>query len=178
MIRAFSLALGLSLLLPSTRAEAQVSSEPNVDFPGVVDVGWRTIVDPMGRQTRQPYFYLASPDDIRRAQQVLTVDRDYLRAETAADVATADRILNPTFIGLDEEGHAASKSDTLARLRRVASDAVDMNRATLRFSDKIAVISGEQTRGAMREAVLFARVYLETKPGVWELVSSTRFRTR
>ena len=171
-------AIGIALLLPSSRLGAQtVSNEPIVNVAGVVDVGWRTIIDPLGRESRQPYFYRASPDDIRRAQQVLTVDREYLRAHELADVGSADRILAAAFIGLDEDGRPANKRDTLSGLRASASDRSEMRRATVRLSDNIAVISGEQNISAAGKPLLFARVYLETRPGSWQLVSSTRFRT-
>lgn len=177
MVRS-SLAIGLALLFSSYRVDAQkVADEPIVNVAGVVDVGWRTIVDPMGRESRQPYFYRTSPEDTRRAQQVLTVDRDYLRAQEAADVASADRILAAGFISLDEDGRAASKADTLSVLRAKSSDSSEMSRATVRFSDNIAVISGEQNNLTVGRSLLFVRVYLETKPGLWQLVSSTRFRT-
>jgi hypothetical protein len=176
MIRAL-FAVGLALLLPSSRVDAQVVSfEPIVNVAGVVDVRWRTIVDPLGHESRLPYFFRASPDDIRRAQQVLTVDRDYLQAQAIADVGAAERILAPAFIGLDEEGRPANKADTVSRLRTLASDRSEMSRATVRLSDNIAVISGEQNSIAAGRTLLFARVYLETRPGSWQLVSSTRFR--
>jgi hypothetical protein len=142
-----------------------------------VDVRWRTVIDPLGRESRLPYFYRASPDDIRRAEQVLTVDRDYLRAQEVADVGSADRILATAFIGLDEDSRPANKADTLSLLRAKSSDRSDVSRATVRFSDNIAVISGEQNSSAVGQSLLFARVYLETRPGLWQLVSSTRFRT-
>jgi hypothetical protein len=179
MIRPSAVALGVLLVLPFTPTAAQVSYEPIVDVPGVVDIRWRTVIDRLGRQSHLPYFYRASPDDTRRAQQVLAVDREYRRAEAAADISTADRILASTFIGLDEKGRTANKSETLARLRQMASDPVDINRATVRFSEKIAVLTGEQVRRRAGEdgPVLFAHVYVEIKPGSWELVSSTRFHT-
>lgn len=177
MVRAL-FAVGLAVMLPSTRVEAQPASyEPIVNVPSVVDVSWRTITDPMGRESRQPYFYLASPDDVRWAQQVLTVEREYLRAQTVADVGAADRIFAATYIGLDENGRPTNKADTLSRLRAPASERSDISRATVRFSDNIAVISGEQNSVAAGKPLLFARVYLETRPGSWQLVSSTRFRT-
>ena len=177
MVRAW-FAIGLALLLPSSRVNAQsVSYEPIVNVAGVVDVKWRTVTDPLGRESRQPYFYRASSDDMRRAEQVLTVDRDYLRAQELADVSSADRILATAFIGLDEDGRPANKADILSRLRAKPSDRSDISRATVRFSDNIAVISGEQNSMAVGRSLLFARVYLETRPGSWQLVSSTRFRT-
>lgn len=176
MVRAL-FAIGLALLLPSSRVDAQaVSYEAIVNVAGVVDVRWRTVSDPLGRESRLPYFYRASPDDIRRAEQVLTVDRDYLRAQEVADIGSADRILATAFIGLDEDGRPANKADTLSLLRAKSSDRSDISRATVRFSDNIAVISGEQNSIAVGKSLLFARVYLETRPGSWQLVSSTRFR--
>jgi len=169
-------AIGVALLLASSRVDAQpVSRQPTVNVAGVVDVAWRTIIDPAGRESRQPYFYRASPDDIRRAQQVLTVERDYFEAQAAGDDAAADRILAATFLALDEDGRPANKADTLSRLRARAIDRPEMRRATIRFSDNIAVVSGEQSMAA-GQPLLFARVYLETRPGSWQLVSSTRFR--
>jgi hypothetical protein len=169
-------AMGFALLLASSRVDAQpVSHQPIVNVAGVVDVAWRTIVDRLGRESRQPYFYRASADDTRRAQQVLTVERGYFEAQAAGDVAAADRILAATFLGLDEEGLPANKADTLSRLRARAIDRPEMRRATIRFSDNIAVVSGEESMAAGKP-LLFARVYLETTPGSWQLVSSTRFR--
>jgi hypothetical protein len=61
MIRPSAVALGVLLVLPFTPTAAQVSYEPIVDVPGVVDIRWRTVIDRLGRAVTPALLLSSEP---------------------------------------------------------------------------------------------------------------------
>jgi Domain of unknown function (DUF4440) len=173
------LVVPLAAVLGVPAALAQKSELPTqVNVPGVVEAKWITVVDPLGRTSRQgPVFYLASNTDLRRAEAVLTVDGAFRRAVADSDVAGADRILSGQFAGVEQSGTMADKRTMLERLPVLEIDRLELNRVTVRFTDNVATITGAETevKSTTRQELLFTRTYVLTA-GEWRLLSNTQFR--
>lgn len=169
--------LAAVFVVPSSHAqESELPIQVNV--PGVVEAKWITVIDPLGRRSRQgPVFYLASNTDLRRAEAVLTVDGAFRRAVANRDVAGADRILSGQFAGVEQSGTIADKRTMLERLPALEIQGLELNRVTVRFAENIATVTGSETQitPATREELLFTRTYVLTA-GEWRLLSNTQFR--
>ena len=167
----------LVMVFMGSSSHAQRSAPPNeVNVPGVVEARWRTVIDPLGRTTRLPYFYQASNADIRRAEAVLRTDEAYRRALANRDVAAADRILSNQFAGIEPTGTMANRRTTLERLPAMGIQGLELNRVTVRFNEDVATVTGEETQVTQttRAELLFTRTYALIA-GDWRLLSNTEF---
>ena len=165
------------LVIPA--ALAQKSELPTqVNVPGVVEAKWITVIDPFGQTSRQgPVFYRAVNTDLHQAEALLTVDGAFRRAVANRDVAGVERILSERFAGVEQSGTMADKRTMLERLETLEIDRLELNRVTVRFSDNVATVTGEETevKSTTRQDLLFTRTYILTA-GEWRLLSSTQFR--
>jgi hypothetical protein len=179
MPRHWSAPLAVLILVSMAKTSQAQRSEPptEVNVPGVVEAAWRTIIDPLGRTSRHPYFFLASNADLARAGEVLRTDAAYHRAVADRDVAGLDRLLGDRFAGVEHSGMTVDKRSMLERLPALEIQSVELSRATVRFTENIATVTGVETQvtAKAREQLLFARTYALTA-GEWRLLSNVQFR--
>ena len=85
--------------------------------------------------------------------------------------------MSSQFAGTDQTGTTADKRTTLDRFSDLPVEGVESNRATVRFSENIAIVSGEETliSTAARDKLLFTRTYVWAAEQ-WRLLSNTQFR--
>jgi ketosteroid isomerase-like protein len=117
-------------------------------------------------------------EDTARAEQVMKVDEDFRRAKLASDVPALDRILSDDYIGLNQTGNVRDKQALLELFTWFRISSLVTNRANVRFSGDMAIVTGEQTEvsGTSDYPMLFTRIYVKGASGQWQLLSSTQYR--
>ena len=115
--------------------------------------------------------------DLQRAEAVLTVDGAFRRGVADRDVAAVDRILSERFAGVEQSGTMADKQTMLGRLPALEIDRLEVRRLTVRFTDNVATVTGEETavKSTTRQELLFTACYV-LSAGEWRLLSNTQFR--
>lgn len=170
--------LVVGLVAPITSAAQAPPSPLYVDVPGVVEVVWRNVIDRLGQTHAVPFFLPALPDDLARAAEVVKTDEAFRAAKLHNDTDALARLLRDEFYQINQNGNGRDKQQMLELWKHFPIRSLETERATLRFADHHASMSGEQVEvnATGIDRMLFTRVYVRGASGEWQLLSSTQFR--
>ena len=146
--------------------------------PTVVHVEWQPIAEREGRQTAAPVFSSASdPELIRRAGEIVKVEEAFRFTKLTNDVASLRQLFADAFYETNQNGNSRDKQAAIDLWTDFRIRSLTTERADIRFSGNVAVVSGEQTEGngTGTDRMLFTRIYQEAAGG-WQLLSCTQFR--
>jgi hypothetical protein len=155
--------------------------------PRVVGVTWHDVSDQFGRHRTVPVFSRSSedfpPDRIRITYrdpaEIVAQDDRWRLARASHDTAAIDRLLSGRFVETDQEGKSRNRAEALAIWAKEGSSALVVDKATIRISDNVATMTGEQVERSATgaERLSFQRVYVRVMPEEWKLLSNIQFKT-
>jgi hypothetical protein len=117
-------------------------------------------------------------EDRPLAEAVMKMDEAFRLAKLQADRTALERILSDDYIGINQTGNTRDKKQILELFEWFRIESLVTNSAHITFSGNNAIVMGEQTENSAtgNDRMLFTRVYVSTRPGEWQLLSSTQFR--
>jgi beta-lactamase regulating signal transducer with metallopeptidase domain len=114
-----------------------------------------------------------------RDEDVVHAFEEFFRAaKEVNDVALLDLLLDPGYVGVNQNGNVRDKASVLELFRSFPIQSLKLGPLSLRTAGDIVTVSGSQTEvnATGTDEMLFTRVWRRDGEGVWRLLSNTQFR--
>jgi ketosteroid isomerase-like protein len=111
-------------------------------------------------------------------EQIIQLERDWVRAWVTMDAAANDRILADDFLGTGPDGKRATKADLMAELKSgeapLASNRLNEDDLTIRFYGDTAVVNGSESwkqKDGKSGRYIWTDIFVK-RNGKWQVVAS------
>jgi len=134
--------------------------------------------------TAQPVLTAAKTAE-RSPSQAVTAESAVLQAEErfrvaklANDINTLERLFDDAFIETNQNGNTRDKQGALELWKTFHITSLVINSAIVKVAEHTATVTGRMTEVNVTgtDRMLFTRVWKESAPGTWRLLSCSQFR--